>query len=98
MPGTAAARSSLSARGLLLFGALLLALVIVGDSKSAATAPKPSPGAGLASTTGLSQGWALRSATGLTDTGATISRVGYATSGWYPVTLPVDRARRPRRE
>ena len=46
------------------------------------------PSEALASTTGLSQGWALRSATGLTDSGATISRVGYATSGWYPVTLP----------
>jgi len=88
MRGTAVACSTLSARGLLFFGALLVALVIVGDSKSAATAPKPPPVAGLASTTVLSQGWALRSATGLTDSGATISRVGYATSGWYPVTLP----------
>jgi len=88
MPGTAVARSTISARGLLLFGALLLGLVIVGDSKSAATAPKPPPVAGLASTAALSQGWALRSAIGLTDSGTTISRVGYATSGWYPVTLP----------
>ena len=88
MPGTAVARRTLPARGLLLFSALLVALVIVGDSKSAATAPKPPPGGGLASTTALSQGWALRSATGLADSGATISRVGYATSGWYPVTLP----------
>src|SRR4029077_10425497 len=88
MPGTAVARITLSARGLLLVGALLLALVIVGDSKSAATAPKPPSGTGLASTTALSQGWALRSATGLADSGTTISRVGYATSGWYPVTLP----------
>ena len=88
MPGTAVARSTPSTRGLLLFGALLVALVVVGDSKSAATAPKPPPVAGLASTTALSQGWALRSATGLTDSGTTISRVGYATSGWYPVTLP----------
>jgi len=53
MPGTAVARSTLPVRGLLLFGALVLALVIVGDSKSAATAPKPAPVAGLASTTGL---------------------------------------------
>ena len=65
-----------------------VALAVVGDSKSAATALKPAPVAGLASTTALSQGWALRSATGLTDSGATISRVGYAPSGWYPVTLP----------
>ncbi|WP_214316955.1 glycoside hydrolase family 2 protein [Nonomuraea sediminis] len=33
-------------------------------------------------------GWALRSATGLSDTGATISQVGYGTAGWYPVELP----------
>ncbi len=65
-----------------------LALAVVGDSKGAATALKPAPVAGLASTTALSQGWALRSATGLTDSGATISRVGYTPSGWYPVTLP----------
>src|SRR4051794_8981797 len=88
MPGTAVARSALTARGLPLFAALVVALVIVGDSRSAATAPRPAPVQGLASTTGLSQGWALRSATGLTDSGTTISRVGYATSGWYPVTLP----------
>ncbi|NUR92492.1 MAG: exo-beta-D-glucosaminidase [Nonomuraea sp.] len=33
-------------------------------------------------------GWALRSATGLSDTGAAISRTGYGTAGWYPVDVP----------
>ncbi len=38
--------------------------------------------------TELSTGWALRSANNVTDTGATISQVGYNTSAWSPVTLP----------
>jgi exo-1,4-beta-D-glucosaminidase len=38
--------------------------------------------------TELSGGWALRSANNVTDTGATISQVGYGTTGWSPVTLP----------
>jgi exo-1,4-beta-D-glucosaminidase len=46
--------------------------------------PPPSP----VSSTELTQGWALRSANDVTDNGATISQVGYGTSGWYPVTLP----------
>src|SRR5437764_4072149 len=36
----------------------------------------------------LKAGWSLRSATNVTDTGPTISQPGYATTGWYPVTLP----------
>jgi exo-1,4-beta-D-glucosaminidase len=50
-----------------------------------------SSGAARAVTVGsseLTQGWALRSANGLADTGATISQPGYATSGWNPITLP----------
>ena len=39
-------------------------------------------------TTELTQGWALRSATGVADGGAVISQPGYAGAGWYPVTLP----------
>jgi exo-1,4-beta-D-glucosaminidase len=38
--------------------------------------------------TELTQGWALRSASGLADTGATISQPGYATGGWNAITLP----------
>jgi exo-1,4-beta-D-glucosaminidase len=42
--------------------------------------------AATVSSTKLTSGWALRSANGLTDTGAAISQVGYATPGWNPVT------------
>jgi exo-1,4-beta-D-glucosaminidase len=38
--------------------------------------------------TELTSGWALRSATGLADTGATISQPGYSTVGWNPISLP----------
>jgi exo-1,4-beta-D-glucosaminidase len=38
--------------------------------------------------TELTSGWALRTAAGLADTGATISQVGYPAAGWSPVTLP----------
>ncbi|MEU0570734.1 hypothetical protein ABZ297_35815 [Nonomuraea sp. NPDC005983] len=41
-----------------------------------------------AHTAAAATGWALRSATGLSDAGAAISQVGYSTSGWYPVELP----------
>ncbi|NUR73330.1 MAG: hypothetical protein HOU81_21135 [Hamadaea sp.] len=58
---------------------LLVALVPVG--------PMAADGATVGSTE-LKSGWALRSATGLADTGSTISQVGYSTSGWNPVTLP----------
>src|SRR5437870_1453139 len=36
----------------------------------------------------LSHGWALRSEADVPDGGAAISRVGYATPGWYPISLP----------
>ena len=39
-------------------------------------------------TTELSPGWALRTQTGLGDTGAVISQPGYSTAGWYPITVP----------
>src|SRR5438067_2886363 len=45
-------------------------------------------GAATVGSTELKAGWALRSATNVTDTGATISQVGYATTGWYPISLP----------
>ncbi len=44
--------------------------------------------AATVASTELTSGWALRSATGLADTGAAISRTGYSTSGWNPVSLP----------
>ncbi|RCG33273.1 glycoside hydrolase family 2 [Sphaerisporangium album] len=44
--------------------------------------------AATVASTELTSGWALRSATGLADTGAAISQVGYPTPGWNPVSLP----------
>jgi exo-1,4-beta-D-glucosaminidase len=38
--------------------------------------------------TDLSAGWALRSASSVTDPGGTVSQVGYGTAGWSPVSLP----------
>src|SRR5437867_2744931 len=69
---------------LLVASALLLLSVGVGDSRSARPVPPPSP----ITSAELSQGWALRSANDVTDGGATISQVGYGTSGWYPIALP----------
>lgn len=51
------------------------------------TGPQTAQAATIGSTE-LTAGWALRSATGLADTGATISQVGYSTAGWNPITLP----------
>src|SRR5690348_13131946 len=45
-------------------------------------------GAATASSTELTSGWSLRSANNVIDTGATISQPGYATTGWYPISLP----------
>jgi exo-1,4-beta-D-glucosaminidase len=36
----------------------------------------------------LSQGWAFVSAAKVPDTGDVVSKIGYKTSGWYPVTVP----------
>ena len=70
----------------LLATTIFLLAVGVGDSRSAPPAHPPPPS--LASSTELSQGWALRSASTVTDGGATISRVGYGTAGWSPISLP----------
>ena len=40
------------------------------------------------SSTELGAGWALRSATTVTDGGAVISQPGYGTAGWSPISLP----------
>jgi exo-1,4-beta-D-glucosaminidase len=69
-----------------LLGAALLLGVGVGHSRGAP--PPPPPAGPTVSSTELSQGWALRSANSVTDTGATISQVGYSTSGWYPIAIP----------
>jgi exo-1,4-beta-D-glucosaminidase len=61
-------------------GVLLVTLafgIAVGQASAATPSSKELTGA-----------WTLRSANGVTDTGAAISEVGYATAGWYPVTAP----------
>src|SRR5262245_16868903 len=62
---------------------------------STPSGPTPTPGptqtAGpvpTVSSTELTSGWSLRSANNVTDTGATISQVGYNVSAWYPITVP----------
>src|SRR6266542_3069910 len=69
----------------ILLVSLTLVLVIGVGSRGTAAAVTTSPTAG---STELSTGWALRSANTVTDTGATISQVGYSTSGWNPIALP----------
>jgi exo-1,4-beta-D-glucosaminidase len=64
--------------------ALLTAVLVFGS----VLAPARGAAAATVGSTELSSGWALRSANGVTDTGATISQVGYGTTGWSPVTLP----------
>ncbi|HZN17986.1 MAG TPA: hypothetical protein VFB84_07360 [Micromonosporaceae bacterium] len=48
----------------------------------------PAASAATVGSTELTTGWALRSASTVTDTGATISQVGYGTAGWSPIALP----------
>src|SRR5437870_10355735 len=57
---------------------LLLALGLAIGRAEAATV----------SSTELTSGWSLRSASNFTDTGATISQPGYSTTGWYLITVP----------
>lgn len=58
---------------------LLIATAVVNGGAATAAA---------IGSTELTSGWALRSATQVTDSGAAVSTVGYATTGWHPVTLP----------
>jgi len=66
-------------------GSILSAIVLV---VAVGVAGPQTAQAATVGSTELTGGWALRSATGLTDTGAAISQVGYSTAGWNPVTLP----------
>jgi exo-1,4-beta-D-glucosaminidase len=73
-------------RSLALFLTMSLALVIgTGWAGRAVATTSTSP---TVSSSDLSQGWALRSANAVTDTGATLSQVGYSTTGWYPISIP----------
>lgn len=71
-------------RGALLVGLMLVLVIGVGRTGSAGAVTTSA----TVGSTELSAGWALRSANNVTDTGATISQVGYGTTGWYPVALP----------
>ncbi|HEX6508994.1 MAG TPA: hypothetical protein VF221_15305, partial [Chloroflexota bacterium] len=53
--------------------------------KAAATPTSTAPAVGSAE---LTSGWALRSANNVSDTGGTISQVGYNASSWYPISIP----------
>jgi exo-1,4-beta-D-glucosaminidase len=68
-----------------LIAILLLALTLV---LAVGVINMPRASAAIVGSTELSAGWALRSATGLADTGATISQVGYDTTGWHPISAP----------
>ena len=76
-------RSAVRARRAL--GVPLLVLVSVLAVGAVGAAPAV---AATVTSTELSGGWALRSAGTVTDTGGTISQVGYPTAGWSPVSLP----------
>jgi exo-1,4-beta-D-glucosaminidase len=58
---------------------LVVALGVVGIGRAAAA---------TVGSTELTSGWALRSATSVTDSGAAISQAGYGTTGWSPISLP----------
>ena len=73
---------------ILVMSLLSVTLVLGVGVGVSSSAPPALPTASTVGSTELSQGWALRSASGVTDTGAAISQVGYGTSGWYPVSLP----------
>src|SRR5919202_1938471 len=79
MPQIAAVRDRPGPRLLAFF--LVLSLLALGIGVGRAHAA-------TVGSTELTSGWALRSATNVTDTGAAISQPGYSTAGWYPITLP----------
>jgi exo-1,4-beta-D-glucosaminidase len=59
-------------------GAVLLLSLALGSAAHAATV----------GSTELTNGWQLRSAANVADTGAAISQPGYSAAGWYPITVP----------
>jgi exo-1,4-beta-D-glucosaminidase len=85
MSGTAATGSDPPVRKHRVLAILLLNLTLV---LAIGVGHLPSASAAAVGSTELSGGWALRSADNVTDTGATISQVGYGTAGWSPVSLP----------
>jgi hypothetical protein len=65
--------------------ALLLLMLACGGGARSPGGALPAP---TIAATELTDGWALQAANEVTDPGATIATVGYATTGWHPVTLP----------
>src|SRR5256714_13280748 len=65
--------------------AVLATLALLAGGATAANAVSA---AAAVTSTELSAGWAFTSATGVTDTGAAVSQVGYAAPTWRPVSLP----------
>jgi len=67
---------------------LAAALTVAATALLQASPIKGHAAAPTVSSTELSTGWALRSASNVTDPAATVSQVGYSTAGWYPISLP----------
>ena len=63
-------------------------LLVITLAVAVGAVHQPSASAATVGSTELTSGWALRSATTVTDPGTTISQVGYGTAGWYPVSAP----------
>ena len=77
--GSSGARGLSVLAAILLTAATVLTVGVFGPSGASAA---------TVGSTELTSGWALHTATGLADTGASISQVGYSTTGWNPVNLP----------
>jgi exo-1,4-beta-D-glucosaminidase len=68
--------------------AVAAALLTIATVVTVGSLGTPTASAATVSSAELTTGWALRTATGLADTGATISQVGYSTAGWNPISVP----------
>lgn len=69
-----------------------LIVVVLGSAIAAAVVPGASRGsvefAGRPSRTGLDEGWSIQSSAGVDASPQAVSRPGFSTDGWFPVTLP----------
>jgi exo-1,4-beta-D-glucosaminidase len=65
-------------------------VVILGSAIAAAVVPSAGPAAfeGPASRTSLDEGWSIRSSADVDARPRTVSKPGFSTTDWYPVTLP----------
>src|SRR5438477_12940651 len=67
---------------------LAAALTVAATALLQASPIKGHAAAPTVSSTELTAGWGLRSASNVTDPAASVSQVGYSTAGWYPISLP----------